>query len=470
MIEPALPYLNAGDTAWQLTAATLVGLMSVPGLAILYGGVVHRRFAVNSALMVLYAFAMVLVVWVLWAYNMGFGTPIHFGPGWLSTLLGIPGPVLNSLAEQGRAAVPLLTGGMPSFKFPGSALVYFQFVFAAITPGLLAGALLGRMSFKAWMLFVPLWSTVVYAVQAFWLWGGGWLAQLGAVDYSGGYVIHVTAGVSGFVAAWVIGPRLAKDREHFKANNLLLALVGAGILWLGWNGFNGGDPYFANADAAAAVLNTNIAAAVALLAWMFCDVWVSGRAQLVGAINGMVAGLVAITPAAGYVNGMGALVIGLASGILPWWTMNRLGRVGLFKRVDDTLGILHTHAIAGAIGGLMTGLLADPAMLVYVGLGKASNVAVTGWLYGNPRQLAVQALALAVVVLYSGGMTWVVVKLVGAVTPLRLPDLQLEAGDDAIHGETAYDDDAVHPHVHERRSLPHTPVFAATSEESGAGV
>ena len=437
---PSAAFLNPGDTAWQLVAATLVGLMSIPGLAVLYGGLVKRKFALNSSFMVLYAFAAVLIVWVLWGYQLGFGAPMKLGPGILSNLIGIPGTALNHITEEARANIPLLAAGMPRLKFPGSSLVYFQFVFAAIAPGLLAGAVLGRMNFKAWIIFVPLWSTLVYSVNAFWMWGGGWLAQLGAVDYSGGYVIHVAAGVSGFVAAWVIGPRLKRDRENFSANNMLFALLGAGILWLGWNGFNGGDPYFANADASAAVLNTNIAAAAAMLVWMIFDVFARERANLTGAINGIVAGLVAITPAAGYVNGEGAIFIGLAAGALPWMTMNWLGSRGIFKRVDDTLGVFHTHAVAGAVGGLMTGLLADPHMIEYLGSKSVANVAVTGLFYGNPHQFFVQAIALLVIVAYDGLATWGVLKLVGLVVPLRLPRLALEGGDRVIHGEAAYDD------------------------------
>jgi len=250
MLNPSPSWLNSGDTAWQLTSATLVGIMSIPGLAILYAGLMKRKWALNSALMVLYAFAMTLVVWTLFAYNMGFGTPAKLGPGPLSSIIGIPGSVLGAAAEQGRASIPLLQGLIPDLRFPGSTMVYFQFVFAAITVIILGGTVLGRINFKAWMLFVPLWSTFVYSINAFLLWGGGWWSQQGAVDYSGGYVIHLAAGTSGFVAAAVIGPRLKRDRENVDPNNLLMVMAGAGLLWLGWNGFNGGDPYFSNADAA----------------------------------------------------------------------------------------------------------------------------------------------------------------------------------------------------------------------------
>lgn len=434
MLIPAPPYLSAGDNGWQLTAATFVGLQSVPGLAILYGGIVKKKWAVNSAMMALYAFAIVLVSWVLFGYSMGFGEPLKLGPGILSGIVGIPHAVLSELTMQKQASIPLLKGLMPPFHFPQSSLIYFQFVFAAITPVILAGGVLGRMSFKAWMIFVPVWSTLVYSVNAFMLWGGGWLAQVGAVDYSGGYVIHVAAGISGFVAAAVVGPRLAKDRKNFSPNNLIMALAGAGILWLGWNGFNGGDPYFANADAAVAVLNTNIATALALVSWVALDLWVGKRVQLTGAINGMVCGLVAITPAAGYVNGYGALIIGIAAGVVPWITMRTLPRTRLFARVDDTLGVFHTHYVAGALGGLLTGLLADPAMMEYLGV-KGPGSSITGLVFGNPHQFFIQLLALGVITAYDGLMTWGILKLLGVFVVLRETEPRLIAGDDAIHGE-----------------------------------
>ena len=434
-ITPGPGWVNSGDTGWQLTAATLVGLQSVPGLAILYAGLMKRKWALNSSLMVLYAFAMTLVVWTLWAYSMSFGKPVPVGAGFL----GIPWPVLWSAAEQSQANIPLLNGLIPPLRFPSAALIYFQFVFAAITVIILGGALLGRMSFKAWMLFVPLWITLVYPVGAFMLWGGGWLSQLGAVDYSGGYVIHVAAGISGVVAAAVIGPRLPKDRANGTPSNLIMAIAGGGLLWLGWNGFNGGDPYFASADAAAAVLNTNLCTGTALLAWMFMDVFLTGKVTVTGMISGMIAGLVAITPAAGYVNGFGALAIGVVAGIVPWLTMNKLATVGFLRRIDDTLGVAHTHLVPGAIGGLMTGLLASPGMIVYAATGKDTPVTVTGLVFGNPKQLLVQALALGIILVYDAVATWIVIKLVGLMVPLRMPETELEVGDEAVHGHVAFD-------------------------------
>ena len=441
---PAPAFLNSGDTAWQLMSATLVGLMSVPGLAILYGGIVKKKWALNSAVMVFYAFSVVLITWALFGYNMSFGNPVMFGIAkpvgaiqWFFTnLIGIPGPALSPDFLIGQANIPLAGAGFPPLRMPGSALIYFQFVFAAITPILIAGAVLGRMNFKAWMLFVPLWSSLVYTVGAFLLWGGGALAQLGAVDYSGGYVIHVAAGVSGFVAAAVVGPRLIEDQRSFNPNNLIMAFAGAGILWLGWNGFNGGDPYFANADAGAAVLNTNIATAVALLVWLVCDMFATGKPNGVSMINGMITGLVAITPAAGYVDGYGAMAVGFFGALIPWFTFNKLGHMGFLKKVDDTLGVLHTHGIAGAVGGLMVGLVANPNMLEYLSSDKKTPaVSVEGlFAHGNPHQLIVQAEALAFIIVWNVVGTWVVLKIVSLIVPLRSTDSEMEGGDFAIHG------------------------------------
>jgi ammonium transporter, Amt family len=205
----AQPWLDSGDTAWQLTSATLVGMMSIPGLAILYAGLVKKKWALNSGVMCFYAFSIVLVTWSLWGYNMSFGNAwLQFGA---SQFLGFPGPAIGSATEIGRAVIPAAASSLPPLRFSGSAMIYFQFVFAAITPLLIAGSVLGRMNFKAWMIFVPLWSTVVYSVGAFSLWGGGWAAQLGIADYSGGYVIHLAAGISGFVTAAMVGPRLLAD-------------------------------------------------------------------------------------------------------------------------------------------------------------------------------------------------------------------------------------------------------------------
>jgi Amt family ammonium transporter len=433
MLIPSPKWLDTGDNAWQLAAATFVGLQSIPGLAVLYGGVVKKKWAINSAFMCFYAFASVLVVWVLFDYNMA------FGPQWFP-FLGKPMPALSADFTLGQATVPAAASGMPAMGFPMATLMFFQFVFAAITVIILGGSVLGRMSFRAWVIFCPVWMTLVYTVGAFSLWGGGWLASMGAADFSGGYVIHLAAGTSGFVAAWVIGPRLQEDRDHFPPNSLLVTLIGAGILWLGWNGFNGGDPYFANADAGAAVLNTNTATAVALLVWTAMDKTFYGKPSIIGAVNGMIAGLVAITPSAGYVDGYGAIAVGVVAGIIPWMSMNWFQKTKFMSNVDDTLSVFSTHGVAGLTGGLLVGILSNPTMLVYIGTDKdAPGVSVSGLLYSHStHQLVLQIEAAAFIIVFNAIATYIILKLISIFTPLRMDDAMLKVGDDAVHGETAY--------------------------------
>jgi ammonium transporter, Amt family len=438
-------WLNTGDTTWQLTAATLVGLMSVPGLVVLYGGVMQKRWSVNSMMLTFAAFAVVLVVWVLWAFKMGFGHPIGSGTGFFSTFLGKPGDILNPSQLQGQANVPLLNGAMPSFRFPESSLAYFQFVFAAITPILALGSVLGRVNFKAWIPFVALWITCVYTVDAFLLWGGGWLAHKGAIDFSGGYVIHLSAGITGFVAAAVIGPRLQRDREIDAPNNVAMVAVGAGLLWLGWNGFNGGDPYFAGTSASAAVLNTNLCTAVAFLIWVAWDYITGRKPSLIGGVNGMITGLVAITPAAGYVNGWGAIALGIIASTIVYMSLNYLSRVRPFRNVDDTLGVIYTHGIAGLAGGLLTGIFADPGMTVYYEKIKGVVGPVGGssglWYTGSFNLLKWQAIAALWVIVFSGVMTFIILKVVGLFVPLRMSQENMEIGDTAEHGHEVYPSD-----------------------------
>jgi Amt family ammonium transporter len=425
-------WLDTGDNAWQLAAATFVGLQSIPGLTVLYGGIVKKKWAINSAFMSMYAFASVLVVWVLFDYNLA------FGPQWFP-FWGTPGLATSAAYTTGQATIPAAASGMPPLAFPMATLIFFQFVFAAITVIILAGSVLGRMNFTAWMIFCPVWMTLVYTVGAFSIWGGGWLAGLGVADFSGGYVIHLAAGTSGFVAAWVVGPRLQADRDHFPPNSLLVTLIGAGILWLGWNGFNGGDPYFANADAGAAVLNTNTATAVALLVWTLMDKMAYGKPSVLGAVNGMIAGLVGITPAAGYVDGWGAIIIGIVAGIIPWMSMNWLQKTSFMMRVDDTLSVFSTHGVAAICGGLLTGLLANPAMLQYIGTDKeAPGVNVTGLFFGNPNQLLLQIYGALFVIALNAIATYIILKVISFIVPLRMDDAALKVGDDAVHGETAY--------------------------------
>jgi ammonium transporter, Amt family len=488
---PYPSWLNTGDNTWQITAATFVGLMSLPALAVLYASIVPKKWAVNTLAMMFAGFSLVLIAWVLWTYKMGFGTPSlghgvtsHLAAGtvpivsdnstkatgvfahFFDNFVGQPGPITNSHAEQGQAISGANT--LIPFHFPTTSLAYFQFVFGAITPLLFIGSILGRIKFSAWCILVTLWSTFVYGVDAFLLWGGGYFAQEGALDFSGGFVIHMSAGVSGFVAAWVLGPRLARDRANFLPNNLVMAAVGAGILWLGWNGFNGGDPYYAGASAAAAVVNTNLATAAGVLTWMAMDGWLSKakKPTFLGGVNGMICGLVGITPCAGWVNGFGAILVGLIDTVIVWVAWNYLSKVRPFSKVDDALGVIYTHGIAGFFGGMLLGLLGDPNMVEY-GCGhlNASGqvVATTTHLYvtggngctpfgvkglfytGSWTQEWQQFRAAIFVIFWSALITFILMKLINLILPggARYSDEILEIGDQAIHEEEAFPEETL---------------------------
>ena len=478
---PYPSWLNPADNTWQITAATLVGLMSLPALAVLYASIVPKKWSVNVLAMMFAGFSLVLIAWVLWAFKMGFGATslgggVHngiqtqlSGVGWVKhffeNLVGKPGQITTAVGEQGQA-VSAANTAIP-FHFPTATLAFFQFVFAAITPLLFLGSVLGRIKFSAWCLLVPLWTTFVYAIDAFLLWGGGYFAQEGALDFSGGYVIHMSAGVSGFVAAWVLGPRLARDRKNAIPNNLVMAAVGAGILWLGWNGFNGGDPYYAGADMATAVINTNLATAAGVLAWMGLDGWFSKarKPTFLGGVNGMICGLVAITPSAGWVDGWGAILVGLIATGIVWLAWNYLSRVRPFSRVDDALGVVYTHGIAGLFGGLMVGIFGDPAIVEYGcgTLGKNGQVvntsnasylsahgscapfSVSGLMYtGSWHQEWEQLRAAIFVIFWSAVVTFLIMKFIGLVLRgARYKDSVLEVGDLAIHDEEAFPEETL---------------------------
>lgn len=486
---PYPSWLNTGDNTWQLVAATFVGLMSIPALAVLYASIVPKKWAVNVLAMMFAGFSLVLIAWVLWSYRMGFGVPsighgvtagvvggqpmaiqhdlkgVGFWKHFLDNFVGQPGGITDSVGEQGQAVSGANT--IIPFHFPTTSLAYFQFVFAAITPLLFLGSVLGRIKFSAWCILVPAWSTFVYAVDAFMLWGGGYLSQEGALDFSGGYVIHMSAGVSGFVAAWVLGPRIARDRQHALPNNLVMAAVGAGILWLGWNGFNGGDPYYAGVSAATAVVNTNVATATGLLVWIAMDAWLSKakKPTFLGAVNGMICGLVAITPCAGWVNGRGAIFVGAIASAVVWVAWNYLSKVRPFSRVDDALGVVYTHGIAGLLGGLLLGVFGDPNIIEY-GCGtlnssgqvvhtsqaayaasssSCSPFSVSGLLYtGSMHQLWEQFRAAVFVIIWSAVITFILMKLISLILRgARYRPEILEVGDLAIHDEEAFPEEMI---------------------------
>ncbi|KAK7853064.1 ammonium transporter 3 member 1 [Quercus suber] len=406
-------WLNKGDNAWQMISATLVGLQSVPGLVILYGSIVKKKWAVNSAFMALYAFAAVVICWVTWAYKMSFGDKLL--PFW-----GKGGPALGQKFLLNSAALPATpqynsTGGLETAMiepyYPMATMVWFQCVFAAITLILLAGSLLGRMNFKAWMMFVPLWLTFSYTVGAFSLWGGGFLFH------------------------WGVGPRLKRDRERFPPNNVLLTLAGAGLLWMGWAGFNGGDPYAANIDSSMAVLNTNICAATSLLMWTSLDVIFFNKPSVIGAVQGMITGLVCITP--GLVQGWAAIVMGILSGSVPWFTMMIVQKKSkLLQKVDDTLGVFHTHAVAGLLGGILTGVFAEPELCnLFLPVTNSR-----GGVYGGNGgiQVGKQIVGGLFIIGWNLVVTTIICLGIKLVIPLRMPDDLLLIGDDAAHGEEAY--------------------------------
>ncbi|XP_058088429.1 ammonium transporter 3 member 1-like isoform X2 [Magnolia sinica] len=417
-------WLNKGDNAWQMISATLVGLQSVPGLVILYGSIVKKKWAINSAFMALYAFASVWICWVTWAYKMSFGDKLL--PFW-----GKAGPALGQKFLIKQSELPATTHyfhngdietAMATQYYPMASMVYFQCVFAAITVIILAGSLLGRMNIKAWVVFVPLWLTFSYTVGAFSLWGGGFLFHWGVIDYSGGYVIHLSSGISGFIAAYWVGPRSTKDRERFPPNNVLLMLTGAGLLWMGWAGFNGGDPYSANIDSSMAVLNTNICTATSLLVWTCLDVIFFKKPSVIGAVQGMITGLVCITPGAGSI---------------PWFTMMIIHkRWSFLQQVDDTLGVFHTHAVAGFIGGTATGLFAEPQLCaLFLPVTNSRGAVYSG---SGGVQFGKQIVGAGFVIGWNIVVTTMVCLIIRTVIPLRMSEEQLAIGDDAVHGEEAY--------------------------------
>ncbi|XP_021742069.1 ammonium transporter 3 member 1 [Chenopodium quinoa] len=432
------PWLNKGDNAWQMIAATLVGLQSVPGLVILYGSIVKKKWAVNSAFMALYAFAAVIICWVTWAYKMSFGKQLL--PFW-----GTAGPALGQDFLLSQSEIPESVHRNHKLlkqMYPMAAMVWYQGMFAAITMILLAGSLLGRMNIRAWMMFVPLWLTFSYTVGAFSLWGGGFLFRWGVLDYSGGYVIHVSSGIAGLTAAYWVGPRLKKDRERFPPNNVLLMLAGAGLLWLGWSGFNGGGTFSANIESSLAIINTNVCAATSLLMWTLLDVLYFKKPSVIGAVQGMMTGLVCITPGAGLVQGWSAIVMGILSGSIPWFTMMIVHKKWKpMQAIDDTLGVFHTHAVAGLLGGVLTGIFANPRLtrvfLGEEGVSKDKRGAIYGG-GGGGTQVLMQIVGGLFVIGWNLVSTSIICVLIRLVIPLRMSEEELLIGDDAAHGEEAY--------------------------------
>jgi len=403
------PKLDTGDTAWMLISTVLVIIMIVPGLALFYGGMVRNKNVLSVLMQVFVSFSLITVLWALIGYSMAFSEGNSFVGGLSKAFLSGVKP-------------DSLTGTIPEFVFSA-----FQLTFAAITPALIVGAFAERMKFSAVLWFLGLWLLAVYAPVAHMVWGGGWIAGMGAIDFAGGTVVHINAGVAGLVAALVLGPRKGYGKVAMPPHNLTFTLIGASLLWAGWFGFNAGSAVGANGSAGLAMMNTQLATAAAVLGWMFAEWIAKGKPSLLGAASGAVAGLVAITPACGNAGPMGAIVLGVVAGVVCFWAA-----VYLKKSLgyDDSLDAFGVHAIGGIVGALGIGILAAPAL---GGQGFGGSNASIG------AQFIVQAEAVGFTVVYDAVVTYIILKIVQMIVGLRVTDEAESQGlDVAEHGESAY--------------------------------
>ncbi|MEO8258596.1 MAG: ammonium transporter [Acidobacteriota bacterium] len=401
--------MNQADTAWMLASTALVLLMT-PMLAFFYGGLVRSKNVLNAMMMSFVSLGVVGVVWPIIGYSLAFAPGSDYLGG--TSRLFLRGVGLEGVGPAGD-------------QIPHYLYMCYQGTFAIITAALISGAIVERMRFSAYALFITLWSIVVYSPIAHWVWGGGWLAKMGALDFAGGTVVHVNAGAAALVAAWVIGPRRDYRSSGLLPHNIPFVLLGAGVLWFGWFGFNAGSAVAANGLAALAFTTTMLAPAATLLVWMLLDIARTGKPTAVGAATAIVVGLVAITPAAGFVGPMSALLLGGLAAIPSYFAL--LWRAS--TAFDDSLDVVAAHGVGGTVGALLTGAFAQ----------KALNGVADGALFGNPGQLMIQATAVLAAILYSGVMSFVLLKLVELVVPLRA-DRQAESVgmDVSQHGEEAY--------------------------------
>ena len=403
--------INGGDTAWVLTATALVMLMT-PGLALFYGGLVRRKNVLSILMQCMFVLALVSVTWVLVGYTLAFGKDVN---GW-----GLIGN-LDNLGLKGVGVTPVPYAP----TVPGSAFALFQMMFAIITPALIIGAFAERKRFKAFVLFALLWSLLVYSPIAHWVWGqGGWLNKMGVMDFAGGTVVHISSGVAALVAALVLGPRVRRESERFEPHDVRLTVIGAGILWFGWFGFNGGSALAANGLAVNAVLVTNTAAGMGALTWLTMSWLHKGSPSVIGAVSGAIAGEVAITPASGYVDPSAAILIGFMAGAVCYGAILLRERV----KIDDALDVWAVHGVGGTLGVLLTGVFATTAINTVISKG--------GLIDGHPGQIGTQLVAIAAVWIYSAVATFAILKLVDLAVGLRVAESEEEAGLDASqHGE-----------------------------------
>jgi Amt family ammonium transporter len=428
--------MDKADTAWLLVSTALVLLMT-PALAFFYGGLVRSKNALNTMMMSVAALGFVGVSWALLGYSIAFGP----GPAWSG---GFSRALLAGVGLEPQGTVPHVL------------FMAFQGTFAIITAALISGAIVERMRFGPYLAFLTLWGLFVYAPVAHWVWGGGFLAKLGALDFAGGTVVHVNAGMAALVAALVLGPRKDYARQAILPHNVPFTLLGAGLLWFGWFGFNGGSALASNGIAALAFVNTMFAPTATLVVWTLLDLARTGRATAVGAATAIVVGLVAVTPAAGYVGPVSAILLGGVAAFPSYFALLWRART----RLDDSLDVVAAHGVGGTVGALLTGVLAQ----------KAWNGTADGLLFGNPRQLAVQMIAVLAVMAYSGLATLGLLKLVGAFAPLRPAARDEGLGLDVTqHGEEAYTrGEGAILVLHETNS-PDLAVPAAAPAEGGSG-
>jgi ammonium transporter, Amt family len=405
--------INGGDTAWVLVSAALVMLMT-PALGFFYGGLVRRKNVLSTIMHSFFILALISVQWVLWGYSLAFGPDV--------------GGFIGGLDWVGLNGVGMEPNGDYAKTIPHQAFMVFQMMFAVITPALITGAFAERKRFKAFVIFTLLWATLVYDPVAHWVWGtGGWLKALGALDFAGGTVVHITSGVSALVAALVLGPRVGLGQEPMDPHDLTMTVLGAALLWFGWFGFNAGSALASGELAVNAFVVTNTAAAMAALTWMTVSWAHHGRPSVLGAAAGAVAGLVAITPASGYVNATGAILIGLGAGVFCYWAIQLRTKL---TRIDDALDVWGVHGVGGTWGAIATGLFATLAV---------NADAANGLFYGDPSLLIKQLIAVVVVWAYSAGVTWLILKLIDVTIGLRVEDGEEVLGlDTTQHGEVAY--------------------------------
>ena len=410
---PAPSKIDKGDTAWMLTSSALVLLMTTPGLALFYGGMVRQKNALATLMQSFIIMAVISIQWVLWGYSLAFGPD--------------KGGIVGGLDWVGLRGVGAEPFDAYSKTIPHQVFMLFQMMFAIITPALITGAFAERKKFSAFLLFTVLWATIVYDPLAHWVWGdGGWLKKLGALDFAGGTVVHISSGMSALVCAIVLGRRRGYGHQPMQPHNLPMTVMGAGLLWFGWFGFNAGSALEANGLAASAFTATNTGAAAAALGWMFTEWLTRGKPTVLGAASGAVAGLVAITPASGYVGPLSALVIGAIAGAVCYSACNLKSKFGY----DDSLDVVGVHGVGGTWGALATGLFASKAI---------NEGGDNGLFFGNPGQLWTQIVAVLATYALAIVATYVILKVVDAIVGLRVsPEDEVAGLDLSQHSETAY--------------------------------